>query len=274
MMAGSPSTQQQPKKVLLVGTGAVVANTVSSVLPGWTLIRVSDNKAALSLLQKECADLVVTGEHSNGREDVELLRKIRRVWPHTRLIILTDESTPADVIAAIRFRAFSYFSKPYTQEAFADMLRLASEAPAWDDGIELISATPAWIVLTARCDLATAERVFQFGHEIADLPEAEQERVGMAFREMLLNAMEHGGHFDPSKHVEISYTRARHVVKAAEMHEADYSPWEDRDLACWPATTLLRGKIVVDKGAFTGSLGDGQHLSRKVAEDVRSRPAV
>jgi anti-sigma regulatory factor (Ser/Thr protein kinase)/ActR/RegA family two-component response regulator len=212
MMAGSPSTQQQPKKALLVGTGAVVANTVSSVLPGWTLIRVSDNKAALSLLQKECADLVVTGEHSNGREDVELLRKIRRVWPHTRLIILTDESTPADVIAAIRFRAFSYFSKPYTQEAFADMLRLASEAPAWDDGIELISATPAWIVLTARCDLGTAERLFQFGHEVADLPEEEQEKVALAFREMLLNAMEHGGRFDPSKHVEISYTRARHVV--------------------------------------------------------------
>jgi dihydropyrimidinase len=69
-------------------------------------------------------------------------------------------------------------------------------------------------------------------------------------------------------------TRQRHVVKAADMHEADYSPWEDRDLACWPSTTLLRGKIVVDKGAFTGSLGDGQHLSRKVADEVRGRPAV
>lgn len=212
MMAGPPSTQQQPKRVLLVGTGAVVANTVSRVLPGWTLIRVSDNKAALSLLQKDCVDLVVTGEHSNGKEDVELLRKIRRVWPHTRLIILTDESTPTDVIAAIRFRAFSYFSKPYTQEAFAEMLRLASEAPAWDDGIELISATPEWIVLTARCDMGTAGRLFQFAHEVADLPEEEQEKVGLAFREMLLNAMEHGGRFDPSKHVEISYTRARHAV--------------------------------------------------------------
>jgi len=69
-------------------------------------------------------------------------------------------------------------------------------------------------------------------------------------------------------------TRKRHVVKAAEMHEADYSPWEGRDLACWPSMTLLRGKVVVDNGAFTGALGDGQHLSRKVADEVRSRPAV
>jgi anti-sigma regulatory factor (Ser/Thr protein kinase)/ActR/RegA family two-component response regulator len=212
MIADSPSNPQRSKKVLLVDAGPFVADTVLRVLPEWTLIRVSDNRAALSLLQKECIGLVITGEKSNGHEDVELLRKIRRVWPHTRLIILTDESTPDDVIAAIRFRAFSYFSKPYTQDALADMLRLATESPAWDDGIELISATPEWIVLTARCDLGTAERIFQFAHEVADLPEAEQPKVAMAFREILLNAMEHGGHFDPNKHVEISYTRAKHMV--------------------------------------------------------------
>ena len=69
-------------------------------------------------------------------------------------------------------------------------------------------------------------------------------------------------------------TRKRHVVKAAEMHEADYSPWEGRDLACWPSMTLLRGKIVVEGGALIGALSDGKHLSRKVADEVRSRPAV
>jgi len=69
-------------------------------------------------------------------------------------------------------------------------------------------------------------------------------------------------------------TRQRHAVKAAEMHEADYSPWEGRDLACWPSMTLLRGKVVVEAGALKGALSDGQHLSRKVADEVRSRPAV
>jgi len=212
MTADPSSNPHQPRKVLLVGTDALASETVSRVLPGWTLIRVRDNNAALALLQRDCVELVVTGEKTAGYEDIELLRKIRRAWPHTRMIILTDESTPSDVIGAIRLRAFSYFSKPYTQQALGDMLRLASEAPAWDDGIELISATPEWIVVKARCDLGTAERLFQFAHEVADLPEAEQEKVGLAFREMLLNAMEHGGKFDPTKHVEISYTRARHAV--------------------------------------------------------------
>jgi anti-sigma regulatory factor (Ser/Thr protein kinase)/ActR/RegA family two-component response regulator len=227
MIPDSRSHQRQPRKVLVVGADAHVADTVSRVLPEWILERVDDNKAALSLLQKEWFELVVTGEKSTGQEDVELLRKIRRVWPHTHLIILTDESTPADVIAAIRGRAFSYFSKPYTQEAFAQMLRLATEAGVWDEGIELVSATPAWIVLAARCDMATADRLIQFVHEMTDLPELEQEKVGLAFREMLLNAIEHGGNFDPSKRVEISYVRARHMVMCRIKDPGEGFSWQE-----------------------------------------------
>jgi dihydropyrimidinase len=58
------------------------------------------------------------------------------------------------------------------------------------------------------------------------------------------------------------------------MHEADYSPWEGRDLAAWPSATILRGKVVVDGGAFHGDLKDGQFLPRKVPDEIRSRPAV
>ena len=69
-------------------------------------------------------------------------------------------------------------------------------------------------------------------------------------------------------------TRRRHIVRAAEMHEADYSPWEGRDLAAWPSMTILRGKIVVENGSLSGDLKDGQFLPRKVPDEVRTRPAV
>jgi len=69
-------------------------------------------------------------------------------------------------------------------------------------------------------------------------------------------------------------TRKRHTVRAAEMHEADYSPWEGRDLAAWPSLTMVRGKIVVENGALKGALTDGKFLPRKVPDDIRSRPAV
>jgi hypothetical protein len=38
--------------------------------------------------------------------------------------------------------------------------------------------------------------------------------------------------------------------------------------------TILRGKVVVEGGQFHASLNDGQFLSRKIPDDIRSRPAV
>ncbi len=69
-------------------------------------------------------------------------------------------------------------------------------------------------------------------------------------------------------------TRSRHLVRAADMHEADYSPWEGCDLAAWPSLTMLRGKIVVENGTFAGALADGKFLPRKIPEAIRTRPAV
>jgi len=179
----------------------------------WAIQHASDNAAALVMIQKKSFDLILTGEKTSGKDDIELLRKIRSLRPHTRLIILAHENTPEDVITSMREHAFSYFSRPFSPDALALMIQLAIEVPCWDDGIEVVSATPEWIRILARCDLKTADRVIQFLDEIAELPNPERSAVGMAFREMLINAIEHGGRLDPNQQVEISYLRARHMVK-------------------------------------------------------------
>ncbi len=188
----------------------VVTNTL--VPNAWSIRHVSNNLAALAWAETTSCDLILTSEKTSGKQDVELLRLIRRVRPHTKLIILTDQATPADVIASMRERAFSFFSKPISPELLASMIRSAAEGPCWDDGIEILSATPEWIRLAASCDMRTAERLVQFINEIADLPDAEREDVATAFREILMNAIEHGANFDPDKFVEISYIRSRHMV--------------------------------------------------------------
>ena len=182
------------------------------MLPAWKIARAANNKSALEMLKAQPYDLVLTGGETSGSQDVELLRQIRIVRPHVRLIIITSESTPADVIGAMRERAFSYFSEPYSMSAFEQMLLLATTGPVWDEGIEVLSATPQFLQLVARCDRKTADRLIQFIHEIADLPVRERDAVGLAFREMLMNAIEHGARFDATQHVAISYIRARHMV--------------------------------------------------------------
>jgi anti-sigma regulatory factor (Ser/Thr protein kinase)/CheY-like chemotaxis protein len=181
---------------------------------GWSIRRVADNQTILSLALANPFDLIITASKSRGPEDIQLLRKIRSVRPHMRLIILTDEWTPGDVVAAMREHAFSYFSGPFEPSALAEMVQWAMASPCWDDGIEVFSATPAWVQVRARCDVATANRLVQFlrGGKDPDIPAADREDITLAFREILLNAMEYGGHFDPSHFVEISYIRAHRAV--------------------------------------------------------------
>jgi len=213
-----PDIEMRPipvRTALLVGENSDIREQVRGILePGlWALQYAVDNAAALAMAINKNFDLILTGEKTSGREDVELLRKLRRSRPHTRLIILAEETTPGDIITSMREHAFSYFSKPFSPDALAAMIRRAIEEPCWDDGIDVVSATPEWIRIRARCDLRTADRVLQFFDEIAELPNPERHAVGMAFREMLTNAIEHGGRLDPRQQVEISYLRARHLVK-------------------------------------------------------------
>ena len=209
----SPATQ----RTALVGdSGPGINALLDSVLTseGWGIRRVPDNESMLSVAVANPFDLIITAAHSKGPEDLQLLRKIRAVRPHMRLIILTDEWTPGDVVTAMREHAFSYFSGPFEYFALAEMVRCAMASPCWDDGIEVFSATPAWVQVRARCDVATANRLVQFLRGVKDpeISETDRENINLAFREILLNAIEHGGNFDSNQFVEISFVRAHRAI--------------------------------------------------------------
>lgn len=206
--------QVQHRRALLVDSSPEINQLLTSFFDHeeWDVQHAKDNQQALQMAKERSYDLIITGERTSGQEDLELLRRLRLVRPHTRLIILADEFTPGDVINSIRARAFSYFARPFSTERFAEMIRIAMNEPFWDDGIEVLSAAPHWVRLCVRCDVVTANRLVQFYREASGLPDAETEEVATAFREILLNAMEHGGRFDPSQHVEVSYVRTKRMV--------------------------------------------------------------
>ncbi|HZB91992.1 MAG TPA: amidohydrolase family protein [Stellaceae bacterium] len=68
--------------------------------------------------------------------------------------------------------------------------------------------------------------------------------------------------------------RLRRRLTAAALHEADYTPWEGREVAAWPSVTILRGKVVVEDGVFHGAPADGAFQPRRLASEIRERPAV
>jgi dihydropyrimidinase len=56
----------------------------------------------------------------------------------------------------------------------------------------------------------------------------------------------------------------RGKIRAADLHESDYTPWEGHDIFAWPVTTILRGKVMVENGQYLASPNDGKYLKRKI----------
>jgi anti-sigma regulatory factor (Ser/Thr protein kinase) len=108
----------------------------------------------------------------------------------------------------LKEHAFSYFTKPVAAEEIRAMVERAIAEPDWDDGIEVLSDKPDWISVRASCRQLTADRLLNFLDELSvDLSEDDRENTGAAFREILMNAIEYGGRFDPAKRVEITRVR-------------------------------------------------------------------
>jgi dihydropyrimidinase len=66
---------------------------------------------------------------------------------------------------------------------------------------------------------------------------------------------------DPSK---------RTTLRKEMLHEQDYTPWEGHEVHAWPSLTVLRGKVVVENGAFHADPSDGEYLYRRISDEIRS----
>jgi dihydropyrimidinase len=58
-----------------------------------------------------------------------------------------------------------------------------------------------------------------------------------------------------------------------DFHVSDYSPWEGWAVSGWPVMTLLRGRVIADRGRLLGTTGDGRLLARKIERGILERPA-
>ena len=168
---------------------------------------------ALRRLRRQAYDLVITSPVSSVGEDLALLQELRGVRPGVKTIVLARSATPEEVIASIRAQVFACFLAPHDAAEVASMARRALDAGSWRDGIEVRSAQPDWLSLRVNCRLISAERLVAFLHELRpEVPEAARDEAMVGFREILLNAMEHGARFDPDKVVEVAAVRTERTI--------------------------------------------------------------
>lgn len=202
-------------RILLVGPEERLTRALRSspLLEGAFIDAAAGEADALLRLRLRSYDVLLTSPSTSVEEDLVLLEEVRFARPGVRPILLTPQAAPEEVIRALRSRVFAFFSAPLDLPEIVDMTRRAVDARDWHEGIEVVSARPEWVALRVNCALLSAERLVRFLSELRrDVPEADRDGAMFAFREILLNAMEHGGGFDPELVVEVAAVRTRRTI--------------------------------------------------------------
>lgn len=96
----------------------------------------SSGKEALTKLQGESFNLVLTDLIMDGMDGVELLENIKTQYPATEVIIVTGYGTIQNAVSAIKKGAFSYFIKSHNPEELiieVDKLKRINELQVEND---------------------------------------------------------------------------------------------------------------------------------------------
>lgn len=187
------------------------------VTPGdWKNVQVDESFGeadAIRRLRTKAYDVIVTSPVIPAARDIAMVIEARDEQPGIRTIVVAPELTANDIIAALRHEVFSCFAMPVAPDELRESVAQALDAEGWKNGIEVISALPDWIALRVSCRRITADRMTRYVTALAgDVPNLDRNDLATAFRELLLNAMEHGAGFDPDKVIEVAAVRTARTI--------------------------------------------------------------
>jgi DNA-binding response OmpR family regulator len=180
---------------------------------GYLVSVAPDGQAALKKLRQKKFDLLLLDVWMPKMNGLELLSLLQNEPAPPKVIVMTSDGTPETVVRAVREQAYFYVRKPVDPKTLVELVRNAISARPETMHIEVLSARPTWVELLVPCDLGAAERVEAFLMNLkADVPEETRKAIGLAFHELLSNAVEWGGKLDPNRKVRISCVRTQRMV--------------------------------------------------------------
>jgi anti-sigma regulatory factor (Ser/Thr protein kinase)/ActR/RegA family two-component response regulator len=259
-------------RLLVVGTdpALLAALRTSHHLSAHEIESCSGPFEASLLVRARAFDVFITDPAVTATEGLALSQELRSIRPGMRTIVLAPALSSTEVIDALRQHVYACFTRPADYEEIADMARAAIEDPDWRSAIEVISGLPHWITLRVACRLVSADRLTRFMTEYrSDLPSDERDLLMTAFRELLLNAMEHGAGFDPEQVIEVTAARtARTIV----FHFRDPGQGFDRrDLSHAAATPNPQDVMATIEGRAENGLrpgGFGMLIVRHIVDEL------
>jgi len=202
------------QKILVADDDRTTRFAISSMLKraGYAVTAAKDGAEAFRNIQQKTFDLAFLDIWMPELTGLEVLARVREGESHPKIIMMTSDTTPETLLRAIREQAYEYLSKPFPPKEAVEVAERALKQNA-SPPIEVISAKPHWVELLIPCTREAAERIQSFLMKLeADLPDHLRDTIGLAFKELLLNAVEWGGKLDPNRKVRIAHLRSSRIL--------------------------------------------------------------
>ena len=92
---------------------------------GYHVDKATSSKEALQMMEETTYDMVITDLKMPGMDGMELLKKIKSIYPYTQVIVITAFGTVESAVEAMRNGAFHYLTKPLNLGELKEVVRKA-----------------------------------------------------------------------------------------------------------------------------------------------------
>jgi FixJ family two-component response regulator/anti-sigma regulatory factor (Ser/Thr protein kinase) len=180
---------------------------------GFTVDGARDGAEALDKIQGRDFAVVLLDVRLPGVGGLDILARCVANRRPPKVIVMTGVEPTDMMLTALRRHAYDFLPKPIEPSRLLEVVRRAMATEQEVAPIDVVSARPEWVELLVPCTREAADRIQSFLQQLeADLPAEVRDSVGLAFRELLLNGIEWGGHLNPAQKVRVACVRTRRML--------------------------------------------------------------
>ena len=289
----APDNTQHSATLLLVDDEANILTSLQRLFHphGYTIHTAESGLAALTILERESVDLVISDMRMPEMDGAEFLTQVARRWPEVVRILLTGYADLASTVAAInQGHIYSYFSKPWEgSEIVLTVQHALEEKHLREERDALQALTESQNAqlrdLNANLEQKVAERTEELYHtnqllELAyeELRESYYAAIPVFASMIQLREGTHKGHGvrvaqlarDIAEHMGMEREAVHHIYFAGMLHDIGKLAWPDNLLnTATVKLTAEQGRIIESHPVVGQSLLMGLEPLQETALFIR-----
>ncbi len=127
-------------RILLVDDDSSVRRVLQFKLQkqGYEVETAADGETALTLLQTQAFDLLLSDIRMPKMDGIELLEQAKQIKPELKVVLITAHATVSQAVQAVKLGAFNYLTKPFEDDELYIALEKALEFEKLEDENKLL----------------------------------------------------------------------------------------------------------------------------------------